>query len=103
MNCSVAIIGSETFLLPFLQFGFPTYTPPSTAELCVYLHRIIAEDAGIIFIEDGYGLQIKDIIDKYRSETTPIIVPLGGSAEGTSFARLMLTELMEKAVGINVL
>jgi hypothetical protein len=42
---------------------------------------------------------VRDILDKYRNSLTPIFVPIGESEEGESFSKLMVKEMMEKAVG----
>ena len=99
MNYEICVIGSKALLFPFLQFGFPTYTPPSESALRDYLREAIQKNVGIIYIEDSYCFMVRDIIDKYRSSLTPIFVPIGENEEGESFSKLMVKEMMEKAVG----
>ena len=103
MNCEICIIGSEAFLFPFLQYGFRTYTPESERALRDYLEEIISKNYGIIYIEDSYCVKIKDIIDRYQNSKMPILIPLGENPDGTSFSLQMIRDLMEKAIGINVL
>jgi len=103
MNYEICVIGSEALLFPFLQFGFTTYTPPSEAALRDYLQEIIHRNIGIIYIEDSYCFMVRDILDKYRSCLTPIFIPIGESGEGESYSKLMVREMMEKAIGINVI
>jgi len=102
MNCEICVIGSEALLFPFLQFGFTTYTPPSKTALREYLHDAVSKNFGIIYIEDSYCFMVRDIIDKYRDSLTPIFVPIGEGFEGESFSKMMVKELMEKAIGMNV-
>jgi len=103
MNYEICVIGSEALLFPFLQFGFTTYTPPSEAALREYLREVTQKSFGIIYIEDSYCFMVRDILDKYHGCLTPIFVPIGESEEGESFSKLMVREMMEKAVGINVI
>jgi len=103
MSYDICVIGSEALLFPFLQFGFTTYTPPSETALREYLKEAILKNFGIIYIEDSYCFMVRDILDKYRDSLTPIFVPIGESEEGESFSKLMVKEMMEKAVGINVI
>ena len=103
MNCEVCVIGSEALLFPFLQFGFETYTPPSEEELRNYLDNIIEKNYGIIYIEDAYCFKVKDILDSYRNRLLPIFVPIGENTQGDSFSSQMVKEMMEKAIGMNVL
>jgi len=102
MNCEICVIGSEALLFPFLQFGFTTYTPPSKAALREYLRDAVLRNVGIIYIEDSYCFMVRDILDKYRGSLTPIFIPIGESKEGASFSKMIVKELMEKAIGINV-
>ncbi|MCL2548338.1 MAG: hypothetical protein FWE76_04140 [Symbiobacteriaceae bacterium] len=103
MKCEICVIGSLVFLTPFLQFGLATYNPPSTEALREFLESIESQKIGIVFIEDSLCAGVKDILDRYRSSLTPIFIPLGESADGHSFSRQMIRDLMEKAVGVNVL
>jgi len=103
MNYDICVIGSEAMLFPFLQFGFLTYTPSSEAALRSYLLEAIQNNVGIIYIEDSYCFKVRDILEKYRSTLTPIFVPIGDSEAGESYSSLMVKEMMEKAIGMNVL
>ena len=103
MNYKICVIGNESLLLPFLQFGFTTFTPTSEKALRDYLREIINKNYGIVYIEDSYCFKVKDILDKFIDKLTPIFIPIGEDEEGDSFSRQMLKEMMEKAVGRNVL
>jgi len=103
MNYKICVIGTEAFLFPFLQFGFTTYTPPSDDMLRNYLQDVIDKDYGIIYIEDSYCFKVKDILDKYRHSMTPIFIPIGESEGGESFYQKMINEMMESAVGMNII
>jgi len=103
MNYEICVIGSEALLFPFLQFGFTTYTPPSIPALREYLQDAIDKKFGIIYIEDSYCFSVKDILDKYRDGLTPVFVPIGESDEGESYSKMVVREMMEKAIGINVI
>ena len=103
MNCEICVIGSEALLFPFLQFGFTTYTPPSKAALRDYLRYAVTQNFGIIYIEDSYCFMVRDIMDKHRDSLTPIFVPIGENEAGGSFSQQMVKEMMEKAIGINII
>ena len=103
MNYEICVIGGRSFLFPFLQFGFTTYRPPSEAALREYLREAIDRNVGIIYMEEVYCLMVPDILDRYRFSLTPIVVPLGESGEGEAFSKRMLRDMMERAIGVNVL
>ena len=103
MSYDICVIGSEALLFPFLQFGFTTYTPPSEEALREYLEDAIEKNFGIIYIEDSYCFMIRDIFEKYSDSLTPIFVPIGESDEGGSFSGSMVNEMMERAIGMNVI
>jgi len=103
MNFEICAIGSKALLFPFLQFGFTTYTPASEADLREYLREAIDKNFGIIYIEDSYCIMVRDILDEYSDSLAPIFVPIGESEEGESYSKLKVKEMMEKAIGINVI
>jgi len=103
MNYKICVIGNEALLFPFLQFGFTTYSPATEVALREHLLEVIAEDYGIIYIEDSYCFQVRDIIEKYSDCLTPIFIPIGENEEGQSYAREMAADMMERAIGQNVI
>jgi len=105
MNYEICVIGGEAMLFPFLQFGFATYTPPNESEEALrgYLLEAIDKNYGIIYIEDSYCFKVKDIIDKYRDSLTPIFVPIGGNENNGSYSKQTVREMMEKAIGMNII
>jgi len=102
-NYKICVIGSEALLFPFLQFGFTTYTPSSEADLRIYLNGLMDKNYGIIYIEDSYCFMVKDILESCRGKLTPIFVPIGENAAGESYSKQMVSEMMEKAIGIHVI
>jgi len=103
MNYEICVIGNGALLFPFLQFGFTTFTPSSESSLREYLYEVIDKDYGIIYIEDSYCFKVKDILDKYKNNLTPIFIPIGQNEDGESFSKGMVKEMMEKAIGMNVI
>jgi len=103
MNYEICVIGNEALLFPFLQFGFTTFAPESTTDLRHYLHDVIQKNYGIIYIQDSYCFSVEDILDKYRDRLTPIFIPIGENEEAGSYARQTAREMMEKAIGQNIL
>jgi len=105
MNYEICVIGSEALLFPFLQFGFTTYTPPDNSETALreYLQELIDKNYGIIYIEDSYCFTVSDILEKYRDSLTPIFIPIGENEGSESFSGKTFKEMMEKAIGMNII
>lgn len=103
MNYEICVIGTKALVFPFLQFGFTTYTPTSEKMLRIYLQEAIDKNYGIIYIEDSYCLKVKDILDKYRYSLTPIFIPIGETEGKDSYYQQMVSEMMENAIGMNVI
>ena len=103
MNYKICVIGTRALLFPFLQFGFTTYTPESEQQLRKYLREVIDKNYGIIYIEDSYCFKVRDILDKYRCSLTPIFIPIGESDEGGSYYQQTANQMMERAIGMNVI
>jgi len=102
-NYEICVIGNKALLFPFLQFGFITYTPPSEEALREYLQEAIEKNYGIIYIEDSYCFLVSDIIEKYRDSLTPVFIPIGESENGKSYSKQAIKEMMEKAIGMNII
>ena len=102
-NYEICVIGTKALLFPFLQFGFITYTPPSEEALREYLQSAIDQNYGIIYIEDSYCFMVSDILEKYRDSLTPIFIPIGDGEGGKSYSKQAIKEMMEKAVGMNII
>jgi len=103
MNYDICVIGSEALLFPFMQFGFTTYCPYTEAAIREYVKEAVSRNFGIIYIEDSFCFTVKDILDKYRNSLTPIFVPIGQNETGESFSKLMVKEMMDKAIGMSVI
>ena len=101
MTYDICVVGSEALIYPFLQFGFTAYTPKDTKDLRSYLEGLVEKNYGIVYIEDSYCFDIKDILEKYQYSETPIFVPIGEQSAGESYSRQMVNELMEKAIGVS--
>jgi len=103
MSYDICVIGSKALLFPFLQFGFTTFTPSSEKDLRGYITQAVENGYGIIYIEDAYCFQVRDILDKYWSSLTPIFIPIGENASGDSYSQNMVRALMKKAIGQDIL
>ena len=103
MNYEICVIGNEALVFPFLQFGFTTYTPPSEDMLRSYVQDAVNKNYGIIYIEDSYCFKVKDILAKYRHSLTPIFIPIGEDKDSNSYYQQMVSEMMENAIGMNVI
>jgi len=103
MSYEICVIGTEALLFPFLQFGFATYTPRSENALREYLREVINKNYGIIYIEDLYCFMVKDILDEYQDKQTPIFIPIGETEGSENFSGQMFRDMMEKAIGINII
>jgi len=122
MSYKICVIGGKALIFPFMQFGFATYAPESEDALREYLKEIIADNYGVIYIEDAYCHMVSDVLEKYRRSLTPAIIPIGeaaagggavaggitaegvgGGTTGGSYADAALRDMVEKAIGINVL
>jgi len=102
MNYEICVIGNNALVFPFLQFGFKSYVPTSEKALREYLQQAISDNFGIIYIEDSYCFMVSDILDRYKDKLTPIFVPIGAPETGESFSKKKISELMTKAVGMDI-
>lgn len=103
MNYKIGVIGSETLIFPFLQFGIATFIPKDENELRANISDMIEQNFGIIYIEDSYAKRIQDVLQKFDNSTIPIIVPIGEDAQGESYSKAHIDKMVERAIGKNIL
>jgi|GEM_PF-590897 len=103
MNYKIGVIGSESLLFPFLQFGFETHSPVNDEALRKCILEMIDNNFGIVYIEDSYATRASDILDSRKDAITPVFIPLGEDAEGDSYSKRQINKMVEKAIGQNIL
>ena len=101
MKGKSAIIGDGESILVFKAVGVEPFAVKSSAEA----EKVLAEIAKlykIIFITDDFAAEIDDKIQRYNSQSYPIITSIPSKTGSNGYGESVLTRAMEKALGINI-
>lgn len=101
MKGKTAIIGDGESILVFKAVGVEPFPVKNAAEAENKLTEI-SKLYKIIFITDDFAEQIDDKIKRYNSQSYPIIMSVPSKTGSNGYGERVLTEAMEKALGINI-
>lgn len=98
----MAFIGSERLGILLKSFGVETFVAKNNSELILKLKELVKNNMySIILTEESYVEVIKDFLTK---KTTPIpAIMMLPTIESSGETVKMIGEVVEKAVGINIL
>ena len=98
----VAVMGDKESILGFSAIGmdiFPVYEAEEAKEI---IHKLEAENYGIIYITEKLSLLIEREIERYRSKHIPAIITIPGNSGNMNIGANKVKEYAKKAVGIDI-
>ncbi|MEO0247370.1 MAG: V-type ATP synthase subunit F [candidate division WOR-3 bacterium] len=98
----VAVIGKYETVFPFKSVGMDCIVCATGSEVREKIKEAISADYGLIFVEEDYYEDIKDIVESLREVATPAITFIPGAGGSTGMAREKLRSAILKAIGIDV-
>jgi vacuolar-type H+-ATPase subunit F/Vma7 len=115
MQYKLAIIGTEGSTMLYRALGVeasPAYTPEegrAALEALASQHHGDEEETplyAVVFVEEDLYEQLPaDLIEKFAKRSLPAVVPVPSpsSSAGKSFASNRLGQIVERAIGTNIL
>lgn len=98
----VAVIGDKESILGFSAIGIDIFTAYDQQEAKKIIHKLEAENYGIIYITEKLSLLIEDEIEKYRAKTIPNIITIPGNSGSMNIGSNNVKEYVKKAIGIDI-
>ncbi len=103
MHKKIAVVGDRESILGFRAVGFHTFESVSPAEDRALIGRLARSDFGVIFITEQALEPIQDVLETYKDEKIPAIIPIP-SKEGTlGLGMKNVKSSVERAVGADIL
>ena len=99
----IAVIGDRDSAFGFSCVGVEIHIVSSPLEAKEELQKMVKENYAIIFITEALYGELKNIIELYIEDTTPAIIPIPGVSGNTGQGMKNVEELVEKAVGTQLL
>ncbi|MCI8623898.1 MAG: V-type ATP synthase subunit F [Provencibacterium sp.] len=103
MRKKIAIIGDKESVLGYKAVGFHTFVSASPAEDRTLVDRLAKDDYGVIFITEQALSPIVDILEKYKDDKIPAIIPLPSKDGTLGLGIRNVKSSVERAVGADIL
>lgn len=103
MRKKIAIIGDKESVLGYKAVGFHTFVSASPAEDRTLVDRLAKDDYGVIFITEQALSPIVDILEKYKDDKIPAIIPLPSKDGTLGLGIRNVKASVERAVGADIL
>lgn len=98
----IAVIGDHESILGFKAVGFSVHTS-TTPDADRALIDSLAADYGVIFITEQSLLPIVDVLDKYKDQKIPAIIPIPSKSGTLGLGIKNVKSSVERAVGADIL
>lgn len=98
----IAVLGDSDITLAFKAIGMDVYNANSVGEASEKL-KLLARNYSVIFITEDLAVQIEEQIQKFRSRTYPVIIPIPSSKGATGYGVAGVKKDVEKAIGTDIL
>lgn len=101
----VAVMGDKSSVLCFKAFGIDVFDciESHADDNRKLLDKLARDGYGMIFLTEQVALNIKETIDRYNRELTPIVVLIPSNKGSLGIGLQRISDNVEKAVGINIL
>lgn len=103
MRKKIAVIGDKESVLGYKAVGFHTFVSASPAEDRTLVDRLAKDDYGVIFITEQALSPIVDILEKYKNDKIPAIIPLPSKDGTLGLGIRNVKSSVERAVGADIL
>ena len=96
MRKKIAVIGDKESVLGYKAVGFHTF-------IRALVDRLAKDDYGVIFITEQALSPIIDIIEKYKDDKIPAIIPIPSKDGTLGLGIRNVKSSVERAVGADIL
>lgn len=102
-NKRICIMGDFDSISAFKVLGLDTYPVSDKENAEDTLKQLIVREYSVIFITENYASELSHILDKYRTEPLPAIIPVPSVAGSTGFGIGYVKKAVEQAVGSDII
>ncbi|MGB4609376.1 MAG: V-type ATP synthase subunit F [Saccharofermentanales bacterium] len=99
----VAVIGDIDSVLGFRGLGMTVITTDDPVEAYRKIEELVKKQYGVIFVTEDLAEQNPAIIEDYKEKIEPAIILIPSSRSREQFAMHYLHEMVNKAIGIDLL
>lgn len=99
----IGVVGERDAVIAFLALGITVNAVDDSSEAMKAVDSMARDGYGIIFITETIAKDIKETIDRYKSEMVPAIILIPGSQGSLGIGLKAIKDNVEKAVGVDIL
>ncbi|MBR4030638.1 MAG: V-type ATP synthase subunit F [Clostridia bacterium] len=103
MNKRIAIMGDYDSICGFSALGMDLFVTDDKENAEDTLNNIIEKSYSVIFITEDLAEQLSFILDKYRTQPLPAIIPIPNVTGKTGFGLRYVKKAVEQAVGSDII
>jgi len=100
---NIAVIGDRDSILGFKTLGLSVHFAYDQDRVRSLITRLAREKTAIIFITEPLAKMVPDMLERFKAQTIPAIIPIPSNKGTTGYGMARLNENVEKAVGVNIL
>lgn len=98
---ALAIVGRKETIMPFLATGAEVVYAQK-GECVKVVEDLISRGTKIILFTEEFIDELEDVLARYRTETTPCLIPIPTGRGKTKLAIERIRGVIKKAVGADV-
>ncbi|HHU53633.1 MAG TPA: V-type ATP synthase subunit F [Clostridiaceae bacterium] len=99
----VAVIGDIDSVIGFRGIGMTVVTTDDPLEAYRIIEELVKKQYGVIFVTEDLAEKNPAIIEDYKEKIEPAIILIPSSRSNEQFALRYLQEMVNKAIGIDLL
>ena len=99
-----AVIGDSESVTAFMAIGAAVRKVSDEYEAADALRALAKSDEyAVIFVTENYAAKMEQLMNKYKEQAYPAVLPIPGSTGANGFGMAGLNKDVEKAVGVDIL
>ena len=102
MNGKIAIVGDGDSIMVFKAAGVDAF-PAEDEKRAREVLRRIAGEYKIIFLTEELARPLADFLKRFDEEPYPVVVSIPSGKGSTGYAKELLKDAMERALGVDIL
>jgi V/A-type H+-transporting ATPase subunit F len=96
----IAVIGDKDSVLAFKAIGLDVFAVSTDEEAKDAIKNV--KGYGIVFITEDIAERIDDVIERYKAQTLPAIIPIPSGSGSTGYGISKVKKDVERAIGSDI-
>ena len=102
MQTKIAVIGDIGSVQGFKAVGFDVFEAEKDASIAELVNDLAKSEYGIIFVTEELIAVNMDVVEKYKDDMLPAIIPIPGRNGSLGIGMANIHKNVERAVGADI-